>query len=194
MVQPFGPTESVQCWVLDAAFPTVCSMGTGLTLIFQPWCIDINSNGGSWALVIHWRHHAEFEDNRLLLYILVCKAWFCWLVLLMLARASFTINLKDHELTSDFVQSVWIWPPSSPEQMLAIKTAGETGGKRAMSHILVEEQYFVQSDLWSGWNQRVANPQCKWLLQQSQGWSLAYIRFFDCPLWKEMRTLTSPGI
>ena len=46
--------------------------------VFQPWYIDINSNGGSWALVIHWRHHAEFEDNRLLLYILVCKAWFCW--------------------------------------------------------------------------------------------------------------------
>ena len=37
----------------------------------------------------------------------------------MLARASFTINLWDHELTSDFVQSVWIWTP-----LLSGKNAG----------------------------------------------------------------------
>ena len=139
-------------------------------------------------------HLAEFEDNRLLLYILVCKAWFCWSYWCWrehLLQSIYGIMSWPQTLFSQFEFDP---PPRTQEQMLAIKTAGETGGKRAGSHILVEEQYFVQSDLWSGRNQRVANHQCKWLLQQSQGWSLAYIRFFDCPLWKEMRTLTSPGI
>ena len=118
-----------------------------------------------------------------------CIFWFAKLGSVGLADAGESIFYNQ------FIHRIMSWPqtlfsqfefalPSSSEQMLAIKTAGETGGKRAGSHILVKEQYFVQSDLWSGRNQRVANHQCKWLLQQSQGWSLAYIRFFYCPNWR----------
>ena len=63
--------------------------------VFQPWYIDINSNGGSWALVIHWRHRLSSCRIRgqYIAVVYFGLQSLVLLVLLMLARASFTINL-----------------------------------------------------------------------------------------------------